>query len=336
MNKEQPRAKLRRFQLLDTDSLDTMRDVIVHRYGARYFDRRRNKEKNGFRGVVSYLAMKNLDLSYGLSTDISATFLGNESVRQQFVLSGRSQIAVAQSQFEVSEGNAAILPAESEFRCEYHGEFSQLLLRIPETALRSKLAGVIGRSVTRNVGFEIGPGRKTPAQQRLQRLIHFFVEELDREGAELTDFQLAEFEQLLIVSFLDANPHSFSHLMQARAPAAAPWQVRLVEEYIETNWDRPITIEKLAQETGVGVRNIFVTFKKTREYTPMAFLQRVRLEHARRMLQMATETTSVTTVGLTCGFLNAGHFARYYRQAFNELPSATLAAARIKRVGRSA
>jgi transcriptional regulator GlxA family with amidase domain len=30
-----------------------------------------------------------------------------------------------------------------------------------------------------------------------------------------------------------------------------------------------------------------------------------------------------------CGFLNAGHFARYYRQAVGELPSATLANARL-------
>jgi len=42
------------------------------------------------------------------------------------------------------------------------------------------------------------------------------------------------------------------------------------------------------------------------------------------MLQAPNEQTSVTAVGLTCGFHNAGHFARYYRQAFNELPSTTL------------
>jgi transcriptional regulator GlxA family with amidase domain len=101
-----------------------------------------------------------------------------------------------------------------------------------------------------------------------------------------------------------------------------------VEEYIEANWRRALTIEEIAEETGVGVRSMFLTFKRARGYTPMSFLQRVRLEQARRMLQTPDETTSVTAVGLWCGFHNAGHFARYYRQAFNELPSATLAMAK--------
>jgi AraC-like DNA-binding protein len=76
------------------------------------------------------------------------------------------------------------------------------------------------------------------------------------------------------------------------------------------------------------MRAMFMAFKKARGYTPMAFLRRVRLEQTRRILQKPDETTSVTAVSFSCGFNNSGYFARDYKKAFGELPSATLAAAR--------
>lgn len=327
MSDRQPAARLRRFSIIDTDDRDAMRDVVVHRYGASGFDLR--EDAQAFRGVASCLPLKNLDLSYAaLSADGSAIFSGNDMVRQQFVLSGHSHIALGRSRASVGANEAAVVPPQMDFRCGFYGDFSELFLRISAAALRSKLSAVLGKAVGLTVEFAPGLVHQTPEQMRLRRLIDFFVGEIHRPDATLTDFHLAEYEQLLIVSFLTANHHNFSHLLQGAAPEVAPWQVRRVEEYIEANWRRALTIEEIAEETGVGVRSMFLTLKRTRGYTPMSFLQRIRLEQARRILQTPDETTSVTAVSLQCGFHNPGHFARYYRQAFNELPSATLAMAK--------
>ncbi len=56
----------------------------------------------------------------------------------------------------------------------------------------------------------------------------------------------------------------------------------------------------------------------------MGFVKQVRLRHARRMLMLPIETTSVTSVAFDCGFTNLGHFAKDYGKSFGELPSATL------------
>ena len=72
------------------------------------------------------------------------------------------------------------------------------------------------------------------------------------------------------------------------------------------------------------LRSIFKAFKEARGVSPMAFVKRVRLTQARRMLQAPAEVTSVIDVAFQCGFLNPGHFARDYRLAFGELPSQTL------------
>src|SRR5579872_5717444 len=119
-----------------------------------------------------------------------------------------------------------------------------------------------------------------------------------------------------------------SHVLMQRPKDAAPWQVRAIENYLEANWSRPIVLEDLAREIGVPLRTIFHAFKTSRSYTPMAFLHRIRLEQARRMLLAPDAATSVGAVGRKCGFKNPGHFAQYYREAFNELPSLTLSRAK--------
>ena len=71
-------------------------------------------------------------------------------------------------------------------------------------------------------------------------------------------------------------------------------------------------------------RSLFRQFKKDRGYSPADFAKRVRLGHAREMLEQSSDGASVIQVALKCGFQNPGRFARDYRSLFRELPSATL------------
>ena len=111
---------------------------------------------------------------------------------------------------------------------------------------------------------------------------------------------LRELEQTILVSFLSANRHSFSHLLEREPKDTLPSQVRLAEEFIEAHWDQAIS---------------------------MAFARMVRLRHAREMLASGDPEASVTSVAFICGFGNLGHFARDYRAIFGERPSETLARA---------
>jgi AraC-like DNA-binding protein len=157
-----------------------------------------------------------------------------------------------------------------------------------------------------------------------RRLVEFVVRELDRVDAPLPDLVLAELEQTLVVSYLNCNLHNYSHLLEDTVRSVAPWQVRLAEEYIEQNWDQPVTVEALAHVANAGIRTLFFTFKKSRGVSPMVFVRQVRLRHAKEMLTRATPETTVTSVAYACGFSNLGHFAKYYYAAFGEHPSETL------------
>jgi transcriptional regulator GlxA family with amidase domain len=94
------------------------------------------------------------------------------------------------------------------------------------------------------------------------------------------------------------------------------------EQYIEANWDKPVTIEELVALTNVSARALFKSFSTFRGYSPMTFAKSVRLRQARKMLTK-TPGISVADVAFRCGFGNLGHFSRSYREVFDELPSET-------------
>jgi transcriptional regulator GlxA family with amidase domain len=69
--------------------------------------------------------------------------------------------------------------------------------------------------------------------------------------------------------------------LEQEAADAAPWQVRQAEEYIEANAGRAVTLEELAEATGVSTLSLFRTFKRSRGYSPLEFAERVRSKFGR-------------------------------------------------------
>jgi transcriptional regulator GlxA family with amidase domain len=184
-----------------------------------------------------------------------------------------------------------------------------------------KLEALRGDHLTKQLKFDPSKIRQE-YNESLRRMLLFGIERLDSTDSKFHPVALAEFEQSVVVAFLCCTQHNYSKWLDQQSTAAAPWQVRVAEEYIEANWDQPLTIEALAIVSGASARAIFHTFKRSRGYTPMAFVKNVRLQHANAML--AAGATSVSDAALLCGFGNFGHFANYYRVKFGELPSQTL------------
>jgi AraC-like DNA-binding protein len=218
-----------------------------------------------------------------------------------------------------------IAPAKAEVSFEYGAGFSQLMLRIDASALQNTLSALVGWPVGREIEFSASASLDSPRILYLRRMIDYLAGELDCGADNIPELALAEFEQLVLVSFLAANTHNFSHLLENRSARAGPWQIKAAEDYIEANWSRPIYVEEIAKATGASARSLFQAFKKARGCSPMEFVKSVRLKHARRLLLAGDESTTVTAVGYLCGFHNMGHFARNYLAAFGELPSETLA-----------
>jgi AraC-like DNA-binding protein len=110
------------------------------------------------------------------------------------------------------------------------------------------------------------------------------------------------------------------------SPAAST--VETVKQFVELNWNQPLSVTDLARAADVNARTLFKRFKQASGFTPQEYIKRVRLHYAREMLQRADRSTTVLGIALKCSFQNQGHFAPDYRLAFGELPSDTLERAR--------
>lgn len=110
-----------------------------------------------------------------------------------------------------------------------------------------------------------------------------------------------------------------------QTPERAPKPIRDILQYIETNWNQPLSVVELAKRHGVSSRYVFKYFA-AQKMSLARYIKQLRLRHARQRLSHPQPGTTVTQVATECGFSNLGHFAKDYNLEFGEKPSETLAA----------
>ena len=240
---------------------------------------------------LNLVELTNVDLMWRVCTaPHTIHVLSADRFRQHFALQKSGYSRFGQAQFTISSTESAVIPSGAEVINHHEADFEGYILRMKPAALQSKLGAIIGAPITLPLQF-VTPSRfSDPSLRRLMRILQFMATELDREDAPISPAAVAEFEQLLIVSFLHGNHHNFTEQLIREPRSPAPWQVHLVEDYIEANWNLPITVEALASAAGASMRSVFKAFRDARGYSPMAFVKRIRLSHARRMLEQSDDT----------------------------------------------
>jgi transcriptional regulator GlxA family with amidase domain len=104
---------------------------------------------------------------------------------------------------------------------------------------------------------------------------------------------------------------------------AHPAAVTRAISLIEANPDLDLTVVDIARAAHVSTRALQLGFRRSLDTTPMAYLRRVRLEHARAELVAAVpgDDTTVTAVAARWGWARASRFAASYRAAYGRHPS---------------
>jgi AraC-like DNA-binding protein len=105
-----------------------------------------------------------------------------------------------------------------------------------------------------------------------------------------------------------------------------PASVRRAVEHMHAHAALPLTLAQIAQAAGTSPRALQAAFLRAHDCTPMAYLRRLRLEHAHRDLEAACPSRgdTVTTIAQRWGFSNPGRFATAYHLRFRVHPSTTL------------
>ncbi|MDR3465451.1 MAG: AraC family transcriptional regulator [Xanthobacteraceae bacterium] len=317
-----PAEYLQNFPVLRSRDPDVFAHAMCSFGGTRAFVHR----SGGFDAVVNAVKLDGVALSFtALEAGTVAEFGHAAGYRQRFVFAARTLATVDGREFEITAAQSHITMPGQSGRYDCSAGSRKLILGVDEAALRRKLAVLIGAEPRGDIGLAPLTAFDDPAARNLMCVVRTFARFMDTAEAPVPPIVLAEFEQLLLVSFLTGNRHDYRAILARGAGHVAPVHVRAVEDYIEANWDKPIALEDLVARTGIGATTLFRAFRLHRGFTPIAYVKSVRLRRARERLLAATPGTTVTATALSCGFSNLGHFARDYQRAFGEKPSATLA-----------
>ena len=88
--------------------------------------------------------------------------------------------------------------------------------------------------------------------------------------------------------------------------------IKKAQAYIEKNYDQKLNIDELANRFAISSRSFLRRFKKATANTPLEYIQRVRIEAAKKRLESSTDT--ITQVMYEMGYIDSKAFRNIFRK----------------------
>src|SRR5207302_9769105 len=136
-------------------------------------------------------------------------------------------------------------------------------------------------------------------------------EDLDRDAA------LAIARHLVLFLRRPGNQSQFSATLAAQQPDREP--LREVQRMVVENISQPHTVEAMAARANMSPRHFARAFRAETGITPARYVERVRLEAARRRLEDGADP--VATIAAACGFGTPETMRRSFLRALGVAPA---------------
>jgi transcriptional regulator GlxA family with amidase domain len=96
-------------------------------------------------------------------------------------------------------------------------------------------------------------------------------------------------------------------------------QIKFVQQYIGENYMNSLNIESLAKIAILGTRTFIRRFKKATGNTPYEYIQRVKVEVAKKMLEKSNE--GVEQICMNVGYMDFSAFRKVFKKIVGITPS---------------
>lgn len=97
-------------------------------------------------------------------------------------------------------------------------------------------------------------------------------------------------------------------------------EILKVQIWLENHLSSPILLEQVAEGFGLSLRNLIRRFKDATEQTPMQYLQELRIEKAKLLLE--SSQAAFDQITLQVGYEDGNSFRRLFKQRVGLAPSA--------------
>jgi len=135
-------------------------------------------------------------------------------------------------------------------------------------------------------------------------------EDLGRETA------LAVARMLVLFLKRPGGQSQFSTLLQAQG--AEGKRLTSLLSWLSENYRKPLTVEEMASRAAMSPRNFARVFVAETGVAPVRFLERIRLEHAVRLLE--TSSISIDAAARECGFTGCEQMRRTFLRRLGITP----------------
>ena len=321
-----PRLPLARYEQVRTIDIDLTREAV----GRSFCDHRLTPVPGTGQVDARFHAVRTGDiglhyLDYGAEVRIAPGELGSFYL-VQIPLAGSAEITCG-SERVVSDPTVASVPApDRQLTMHWGAGNPQLIVWIERACLEEQLHKMLGRPLAEPIRFDLGMRLDAPEIRSWRRIVDLLLDEVD--GCGLIPQQplaMRELERLLLSQLLLGQPNNYSGALHRPPQDAAPKSIRRAMELIEGHAAEPLTVDDIAEATGVSVRALQEGFHRYLDTTPLNHLREVRLRHVHEELTNADPTgATVTDVAARWGFLHPGRFSVQYRKRFGQTPSSTL------------
>lgn len=114
------------------------------------------------------------------------------------------------------------------------------------------------------------------------------------------------------------NPHTLANVLVPNSKLDNEFLKKIEEIVMKRISDPEFNVDTLAQEIGISRTGLFSKLKAVADMTPNAFIKRIRLNEAARLL--AEENLRVNEACYGVGFASRSHFAKYFQEQFGVTP----------------
>lgn len=96
-------------------------------------------------------------------------------------------------------------------------------------------------------------------------------------------------------------------------------RIQVIQQWLDQHFDQEINLDLLAQQHGMSSRNFKRRFTDASGETPLNYLQKLRVEAAKRILE--TSAQQVEQVSERVGYRDVNHFRRLFKRYAGETPA---------------
>lgn len=119
------------------------------------------------------------------------------------------------------------------------------------------------------------------------------------------------------IRYLTALCNAYAHfLLQNAGCEKRIHQVihKIIEQTTQNFFDPNFEITALLHQSGYAEDYIRAKFKKVTAHSPIDFLTKIRIDHARKLFEIYGQTLSVAEVAEACGFDDTVYFSKRFKQ----------------------